>query len=121
MERERTPLEFDAAEMARALRSEPQARSEGAVDFQLRNELLDISLRLTVDPTKRTVSIYLRGSSAFLGFMHMIDIEEMRADEERAEVWFLAGDGEKLAVQDVGVFLLTTRAVYASGEATRSA
>ncbi len=102
-------MEFDPAEIGRALRCEPHARPEGAVDFQLRNELLDISLKLTVDPKKRTVSIYLRGSSAFLGFIHLIDVEEMRVDEERAEVWFLAGDGEKLAVQDVGVFLLTTR------------
>ena len=106
---QRSPLTIDAAEIGSALDC-PVGRTGGDVfEYTLRNEPVGISLRLAVDREKKAVSLYLRGASGFLGFVHIPGIKQVSIDHGKGEVTFIA-DGEptsQLSVQHGGVFLVT--------------
>ena len=109
MEREIPPFP-DPATIGRVLRCQPETGSSPDVfDYRLRNEHLGISMRLTVDYARRAAMLYLRGSNAFLGFVHLPGIEQVALDESKGEVTFLAEGAltSQLSVQSVGVFVVT--------------
>ena len=114
MERETPPeLRIDATAIGRALGcdGEPLAEGEG-FEYQLRNRLLGITLKLAVDSRQRTASLYLRGANAFLGFAHVDEVKTVVVEEQKGEVAFVAGDGRRigLVVQRGGFFLVTASA-----------
>ena len=110
MEREKPAQPIDIAAIGRALECYPEQRSgSGIFEFRLRNEPLGLSLRLSVDPERRTVSLYLRGPTAFLGFVHMSGIRQVSIERRKGEVTFIS-EGEmtsQLSIQSAGVFLVT--------------
>ena len=111
MEREEPAQPIDIAAIGRALECYPEQRSGSSVfEYRLRNHPLGLSLRLSVDPERRTVSLYLRGPTAFLGFVHIANIQGVSIDPVKGEVSFGAGDPvSELSIQSTGVFLAISR------------
>ena len=112
MEREEPAAAIDPARIGQALGREAERRPEGGVfEYHLPNEPVAVSLRLSVDPRRRTASLYLRGTNGFLGFVHLAGIQQVQIDEENGEVSFTIREGSvsRLAVQRGGVFIITIR------------
>lgn len=107
------PKAIDLAAIASTLGLEPERAAAGHVTFVLRNEPLNLTLRLTVDPSRRAATLYLRGPTAFLGFVHLGAIEDVQLDAGKHQVAFVAagaGGRSTLKVERAGVFTLTSAA-----------
>jgi hypothetical protein len=77
MEREQPRRAVDPAEIGAALQRVAVKRPErDVIDFHLGNNALAVSLRLSVDRERKDASLYLRGSTAFLGFVHVSNIAQ---------------------------------------------
>ncbi len=119
-EREPTPAgtaeqrqAMDLAAIASTLGVAPDRTGESTpVTFVLRNEPLNLSLRLTIDRSRSAVTLYLRGPTAFLGFVHLAPIEDVRLDAAKNQVAFMGAIGAAgkatLKVERAGVFTLTS-------------
>src|SRR3990170_1205303 len=117
-EREPTPTTSEVQEaidlisIGRTLGVEPELTGESTpVTFVLRNEPLNLSLRLTIDRSRRAATLYLRGPTAFLGFVHLGPIDYIQMDAAKNQVAFVAagGDGKStLKVERAGVFTFTS-------------
>ena len=118
-EREPTPTTsedqqdaIDLIAIGRTLGVEPELTGKSTpVTFVLRNEPLNLSLRLTIDRSRRAATLYLRGPTAFLGFVHLGAIEGVQLDAAKNQVAFVAagGDGKStLKVERAGVFTFTS-------------
>jgi hypothetical protein len=97
-------------EIARALGT-PLERAGGEEEFDLvvRNEPLALALRLRLSPQRSQVSIYLRGQSAFLGFLVLTEVTDVEVRPEEGRVDFLSkggGHGVRLSVLRSGNFFM---------------
>lgn len=93
-QKERPPAKFfDVEDIARVLEAPANEKpGGGAVELVLENELLGLTLRLCLDEDRRLASVYVRGKTAFLGFLALGDITEVRLRPPKGEVEFMGSN-----------------------------
>jgi len=108
MEHEQPGQQIDIEAIAAALGCMPERRGS-LFEYRLSNDPLGLTLRLSIDPERGMVSLYLRGATTFLGFVHITGVIQAKIDEAKGEVNFVSDDTSSahLTVQRNGVFLVT--------------